>query len=118
MHGGGKFFCKTGEILGVEITDISVGDYFLNNDGSELEITSKTNVLSDETFYGLNVEDIDTYFQSNILVHNIPPICFVAGTPITMGDGTTKAIELIEVGDEIKNYDFDTKRLKWVSIVH
>ena len=29
-----------------------------------------------------------------------------------MGDGTTKAIELIEVGDEIKNYDFDTKEIK------
>ena len=29
-----------------------------------------------------------------------------------MGDGTTKAIELIEVGDEIKNYDFNTKEIK------
>ena len=113
MHGGGKFFCKTGDAWSwKQSVDISVGDYFLNNDGSELEITSKTNVLSDETFYGLNVEDIDTYFQSNILVHNIPPLCFVAGTPITMGDGTTKAIELIEVGDEIKNYDFETKEIK------
>ena len=113
MHGGGKFFCKTGDTWSwKQSTDIAIGDYFLNNDGSELEITSKTNVLSDETFYGLNVEDIDTYFQSNILVHNIPPICFVAGTQITMGDGTTKAIELIEVGDEIKNYDFDTKEIK------
>jgi hypothetical protein len=113
MHGGGKFFCKTGDTWSwKQSTDIAIGDYFLNSDGSELEITSKTNVLSDETFYGLNVEDIDTYFQSNILVHNIPPICFVAGTPITMGDGTTKAIELIEVGDEIKNYDFETKEIK------
>jgi hypothetical protein len=113
IHGGGKFFCKTGDTWSwKQSTDISVGDYFLNNDGSELEITSKTDVLSDETFYGLNVEDIDTYFQSNILVHNIPPFCFVAGTPITMADGTTKAIELIEVNDEIKNYDFDTKEIK------
>tara|TARA_B100001057_G_scaffold82991_1_gene78579 strand:- start:2690 stop:4954 length:2265 start_codon:yes stop_codon:yes gene_type:complete len=113
MHGGGKFFCKTGDTWSwKQSNDISVGDYFLNSDGSELEITSKTDVLSDETFYGLNVEDIDTYFQSNILVHNIPPFCFVEGTPITMGDGTTKAIELIEVGDEIKNYDFDTKEIK------
>ena len=113
IHGGGKFFCKTGDTWSwKQSTDISVGDYFLNNDGSELEITSKTDVLSDEMFYGLNVEDIDTYFQSNILVHNIPPFCFVAGTPITMADGTTKAIELIEVNDEIKNYDFDTKEIK------
>ena len=113
IHGGGKFFCKTGDTWSwKQSTDIAIGDYFLNSDGSELEITSKTDVLSDEMFYGLNVEDIDTYFQSNILVHNIPPFCFVAGTPITMGDGTTKAIELIEVGDEIKNYDFNTKEIK------
>jgi len=113
IHGGGKFFCKTGDTWSwKQSTDIAIGDYFLNSDGSELEITSKTDVLSDEMFYGLNVEDIDTYFQSNILVHNIPPFCFVAGTPITMADGTTKAIELIEVNDEIKNYDFDTKEIK------
>ena len=45
MHGGGKFFCKTGDTWSwKQSTDISVGDYFLNSDGSELEITSKTNV--------------------------------------------------------------------------
>jgi len=113
LHGGGKFFCKTGNTWSwKQSTDILIGDYFLNSDGSELEITSKTDVLSDEVFYGLNVEDIDTYFQSNILVHNLPPLCFVAGTPITMGDGTKKEIELIKVGDEVKNYDFDTKEIK------
>jgi hypothetical protein len=113
LHGGGKFFCKTGDTWNwKQSTDISIGDYFLSSDGSELEITSKVEVLSDETFYGLNVEDIDTYFQSNILVHNLPPLCFVAGTPITMGDGTKKEIELIKIGDEVKNYDFDTKEIK------
>ena len=76
--------------------------------------TAKTENSGDVTWYSLDVEDIDTYFQSNILVHNIPPKCFVAGTPITMGDGTTKSIELVEVGDEIHNYDFDSKEIRRV----
>jgi len=110
---GNKYFVKSGDTWSWQKpSQIEVGEYFLNSSGTEVEITSKTLVSQEETFYGLNVEDIDTYFQSNILVHNIPPKCFVAGTPITMGDGTTKSIELVEVGDEIHNYDFDSKEIK------
>ena len=53
--------------------DIEVGNYLLDKDGNEVEITSISEVLESETFYSLNVEDIDTYFQSEILVHNLPP---------------------------------------------
>jgi len=53
--------------------DIEVGNYLLDKDGNEVEITSILEVLEPETFYSLNVEDIDTYFQSEILVHNLPP---------------------------------------------
>jgi len=110
---GVKYFVKSsGTWQWKQPSNIVVGDYFLDKDGNDIEITSKTDVIEQETFYGLNVEDIDTYFQSNILVHNIPPKCFVSGTPITMGDGTTKSIELIEVGDEVRNYDFDTEEIK------
>ena len=110
---GNKYFVKSGDTWSWQKpSQIEVGEYFLNSSGTEVEITSKTLVSQEETFYGLNVEDIDTYFQSNILVHNIPPKCFVAGTPITMGDGTTKSIELVEVGDKIHNYDFDSKEIK------
>ena len=64
---------------------IAVGDYFLEEDGTELEITSKTEVQEDLDWYSLDVEDIDTYFSSNILVHNLPPkCCFVKGTKVTM----------------------------------
>ena len=52
--------------------DISVGDYLLQGDGTELEVTSLTEEAATTTFYSLDVEDIDTYFQSDILVHNIP----------------------------------------------
>ena len=87
---------------------IAVGDYFLDTDGNELEITSKTEVQEDISWYSLDVEDIDTYFSSNILVHNLPPkCCFVAGTKVLMGDDSVKNIEDVEVGDVVSTYDFD-----------
>jgi len=52
---------------------MSTGDYLLDKDGNEVEITSISEVAQEETFYSLDVEDIDTYFTSDILVHNIPP---------------------------------------------
>lgn len=46
--------------------------------------------------------------------------CFVEGTLITMADGTTKAVELIENGDEVLSWDFDkgemsTGKVFWVA---
>jgi len=108
-----RYFVKQGSTWSwLTPNNFEVGDYFLDINGDETEITSITEKTGDIAWFSLDVEDIDTYFQSNILVHNIPPKCFVAGTPITMGDGTTKSIELVEVGDEIHNYDFDSKEIK------
>jgi len=71
---GGKYFTKIGDTWSWKMPDeMSVGDYLLDKDGNEVEITSKTEVAQEETFYSLDVEDIDTYFTSDILVHNIPP---------------------------------------------
>jgi hypothetical protein len=41
----------------------------------------------------------------------IPPSCFVAGTPITMADGSTKPIEAVRVGDTVLSYDEATGAL-------
>tara|TARA_R100001594_G_C4033523_1_gene261765 strand:- start:634 stop:1833 length:1200 start_codon:yes stop_codon:yes gene_type:complete len=91
---------------------IAVGDYFLEEDGTELEITSKTEVQQDLDWYSLDVEDIDTYFSSNILVHNLPPkCCFVKGTKITMRDYSQKNIEDVEIGDLVLTYDIENKEL-------
>ncbi|MCK5080850.1 MAG: hypothetical protein KAQ63_01690, partial [Candidatus Moranbacteria bacterium] len=35
--------------------------------------------------------------------------CFLAGTPIQMQDGTIKAIEDVQIGDEVVGYDIDKK---------
>ena len=68
-----KYFVKSSGNWGwKKVSEISTGDYFLNTSEEEVQITSKAAVTGSETFYALDVEDIDTYFQSDILVHNIP----------------------------------------------
>jgi hypothetical protein len=56
----------------------------------------------------------DYYFHINVSgqVPNVPrdreyvnPGCFVAGTLVTMADGTTKPIEQIQVGDIVRSWD-------------
>ena len=67
------YFVKSGDTWSwKKVSDISTGDYLLQGDGTELEVTSLTEEAAETTFYSLDVEDIDTYFQSDILVHNIP----------------------------------------------
>jgi hypothetical protein len=67
------YFVKSGTTWSWKrVSDILVGDYLLQGDGTELEVTSLTEESGETTFYSLDVEDIDTYFQSDILVHNIP----------------------------------------------
>ena len=102
-----QYFVKQGSTWSWQSPkDIETGDYFLDTDGNELEITSISEVGQDETFYSLDVEEIDTYFTSDILVHNIPP-CFVEGTDIELVDGY-KPIEDMEVGDIVLSYNTKT----------
>ncbi len=54
--------------------DLEPGDKLFDKDGNEITIVSKEDTFVDNpvTFYSLDVEDIDTYFSSDILVHNLP----------------------------------------------
>jgi len=114
MMKGARYFLKQGDVWSwAKPTDIDTGDYFLDKDGNEVEITSKTEVAQEETFYSLDVEDIDTYFTSDILVHNIPPgKCFTGDTMITLSDGTYHKIKHIELGSKIKTYDVENGKLQ------
>ena len=114
MMKGARYFLKQGDTwTWAKPTDIDTGDYFLDKDGNEVEITSKTEVVQEETFYSLDVEDIDTYFTSDILVHNIPPgKCFTGDTMITLADGTYHKIKHIELGSKIKTYDVESGKLQ------
>ena len=107
MMKGARYFLKQGDTWTWGTPDdIDVGDYFLDKDANEVEVTSKTEVAQEETFYSLDVEDIDTYFTSDILVHNIPPgKCFTGDTMITLFDGTYQEIRKITSGMKIKTYN-------------
>ncbi len=52
--------------------ETEIGDELYKQDGTWEEVTSATRQSSATTFYSLDVEDIDTYFSSDILVHNLP----------------------------------------------
>ena len=54
-------------------SELEVNDILLDKDGNELTISSITQIQESDTYYSLDVEDIDTYFLSDILVHNLPP---------------------------------------------
>jgi hypothetical protein len=114
MMKGGRYFLKQGDTWSWGTPeDIEIGDYFLDKDANEVEVTSKTEVAQEETFYSLDVEDIDTYFTSDILVHNIPPgKCFTGDTMITLFDGTYQEIRKITSGMKIKTYNEETGRLQ------
>ena len=111
---GARYFLKQGDTWTfAKPNEISVGDYLFDKDGNEVEVTSVSEVGEDNPYYSLDVEDIDTYFTSEILVHNIPPRkCFTGDTMITLADGTYENIQKIKPGTEIKTYDVETGKLQ------
>jgi hypothetical protein len=48
---------------------------------------------------------------------NVHPECFVAGTPITMADGSTKPIEQIALGELVLSFDAETGALVPAEVV-
>ena len=87
-------------------------DFLIDPSGSLIPIISnKIAILENNetgSLYTLNVETLDTYFVSSsqqpFIVHN----CFVAGSKITLADGTDIGIEDIKIGDEILTYNEQT----------
>ena len=114
MMKGARYFLKQGDTWTfAKPNEISIGDYLFDKDGNEVEVTSVSEVGEDNPYYSLDVEDIDTYFTSEILVHNIPPRkCFTGDTMITLADGTYENIQKIKPGTEIKTYDEETGKLQ------
>jgi hypothetical protein len=64
----------------------------------------KINIIEEPTnVYNLSeIETFHNYFANNVLVHNR---CFVAGTKITLSDGTYKNIEEISVGESVLTFN-------------
>ena len=96
-------------------TDLFIGDSSSLHPIQEINI----NILGDTySTYELDVEDADTYIMNDfgvkIVGHNIRYgdgfTCFLADTPISMADGSTKSIQYIEVGDMVESYDLSTNQ--------
>lgn len=89
------------------VKQIKIGDKVkLLNGASEIVDIIKHN---EETIV-YNLQDIENnhnFFANNILVHN--RFCFIAGTQITMADGSFKNIEDVQIGDEVITLNEETK---------
>lgn len=89
------------------VKQIEIGDKvkLLNGDSQIVDIIKHT----EETIV-YNLQDIEgnhNFFANNVLVHN--RFCFVAGTKITMVDGSFKNIEEVQIGDEVITLNEETK---------
>jgi hypothetical protein len=81
-------------------TPLQIGDFIQTSTGwVELtKIQKETLPNSNIKLYNFKVENKESYFANNYLVHNK---CFAVGTLITMIDETYKPIEEIQVGDTV-----------------
>ena len=91
-------------------------DYLINSDGSTVEVTSNELYITSDnelSLIELDVEDTDTYIIAgtipinSFITHNAP--CFIAGTLITLADGSIKKIEDIQAGDLVATFDLKTE---------
>jgi hypothetical protein len=67
-------------------------------------------IIHNEETTVYNLQDIEgnhNYFANNILVHN--RFCFIAGTKVTMEDGSEKNIEDVELGDIVLSFNEETQ---------
>lgn len=105
-----------------DIQDLSIGHTLITPSGTEkLEKFEVVELPEDTQLYNLLLNGNNTYYAENILVHNKcangfgapgqcgntggTGSCFIAGTEITMADGSIKVIEEVRIGDELMGQD-------------
>lgn len=96
--------------------DINVDtDNLINYGGSLAKVTSNELFITSDNGFSLielDVEDTDTYIIAgttpinSFITHNAP--CFVAGTKVTLADGSLKNIEDVQSGDIVATFDLRT----------
>ena len=94
----------------VKAGDASVGDEFLTMSGEAETVTEITVIEGRVQVYNFQVEGTHNYFVDGKLFHN--KCCFLAGTLITMADGSKKAIEDVDPGDIILSFNEKTRALE------
>jgi intein/homing endonuclease len=96
----------------VAAQDIVKGDVLIKKDKSETIVVDRNDLSGEvDVYHIIDVKDNHTYFAEGLLVHNFKysgGSCFVAGTKVTMGDGSEKNIEDVVVGDEVLSFNEST----------
>jgi intein/homing endonuclease len=88
--------------LDTPIKTIEIGDIVKLYE-SEDKIVKIDIIEESTTVYNLSeIKTFHNYFANNVLVHNR---CFVAGTKITLSDGTYKNIEEISIGESVLTFN-------------
>jgi hypothetical protein len=103
-----KFYVKGKGWIAAQ--DIVLNDVLINKEGNETVVVEKETIVGEvEVYHILDVKDHHTYYAENLLVHNFKyGTCFVAGTKVTMGDGSEKNIEDVIIGDEVLSFNEST----------
>jgi hypothetical protein len=98
-----------GNGIGTQIQRLLVGDNLFESTGSLRTIKDITPEEGEHAVHTFSLATTDTpwYFAGGVLAHNINSdnCCFPAGTPVSMADGSFKAIETLDAGDEVLSYD-------------
>lgn len=93
-------------------------DYLIDYDGSIAQVTSNELFVTNDNGFSLvelDVEDTDTYIIAgttpinSFITHNAP--CFVAGTKVTLADGSIKNIEDVKPGDLVSTFDLKSNTI-------
>ena len=90
---------------GITVRKIEVGDIVKCIAGDDLEITAIEEVPDKMQVFNLSeIDGNNNFFANSLLVHNRWGIftCFGKGSKVEMFDGTSKAIEQVKIGDEVK----------------
>ena len=97
----------------------SENHYFFDVDGNIIDIDEANLYVTFDNglqLVEIDVEDTDTYIISgstsfnSVVSHNAP--CFVAGTQISLSDGTSKNVEDVKVGDYVLSYNFNSSEIE------
>ncbi|HEC80870.1 MAG TPA: hypothetical protein ENI42_00375, partial [Thermoplasmatales archaeon] len=106
--------------MGIGAGKLEVGDHIYkvtpNGTLTQVEIVSIIPVVGEYYTYNLVNMTYGTFIAEDVVTHNT---CFLAGTNISMADGSYKRIEDVRVGDLVKAFDEKTGRIvvSWVTRV-
>jgi intein/homing endonuclease len=92
------------------VEELVIGGMVKTIDSNVEVISIETKDESTMTFTLKDVEDNANFYADGVLVHNRPMIssCFIAGTKITMEDGSEKNIEEVVEGDVVVSFNEST----------